>query len=183
TIGKLNPNEMERVYNKCAIKVSNKEITNAKGVFDNLKSIYVDDETFENSFSSISIDIGKRKLIKYILVNIENQIANSDYSYDENGATIEHILPQSIEIDSKWSENFSDEEMENFNSRLGNYLLLEVDKNREAGNRYFDEKIEVYKTSSYLMTKDFNYKEWNSEKIKQHQKEFAKIAKSIWKIN
>ncbi|MBD3808448.1 MAG: DUF262 domain-containing protein, partial [Epsilonproteobacteria bacterium] len=182
TIGKLNPNEMERVYNKCAIKIANSEITNSKEVFENLKSIYVDDESFENSFSSVAIDIGKRKLIKYILVNIENQKANGDYGYEDSDSTIEHILPQNIDTQSRWGENFSDDEIESFTSRLGNYLLLEVDKNKDIGNKYFDEKIEVYKTSKYLMTNSFNYSEWNSDKIKQHQKEFAKIAKSVWKV-
>lgn len=183
TIGKLNPNEMERIYNKCAIKVANKEIANSKEVFDNLKSIYVDDETFENSFLSVSIDTGKRKLIKYILVNIENQKANTDIGFDESDATIEHILPQNIEAESKWAENFSGDEVENFTPRLGNYLLLEVDKNKDIGNKYFDEKKEAYKTSKYVMTSSFNYNEWNTEKIKQHQKEFARIAKSIWRIS
>jgi len=182
TIGKLNPNEMERVYNKCAIKVANKELTNSREVFENLKTIYVDDEAFENSFSSISIDIGKRKLIKYILISIENQKAGQDYGYDESDATIEHILPQNIDLDSQWAENFSDDERENLTSRLGNYLLLEVNKNKDIGNKYFDEKKEVYKTSKYLMTNSFNYSQWNIDNIKQHQKEFAKIAKGVWRL-
>ena len=183
-IGRLNPNEMERIYNKCSIKVSSKEIITAKEVFDNLKNIYVDDEAFENSFSSASIDTGRnRKLVKYILINIENQLDNKEYDFDESGSTIEHILPTNPENDSLWYENFSIEEMEKLNSRLGNYILLENSINKKIGNDTFGNKIIEYKDSSYKIANDFKFEEWNPEKLKQHQKDFAKLAKSIWKIS
>ena len=183
-IGRLNPNEMERIYNKCSIKVSSKEIITAKEVFDNLKNIYVDDEAFENSFSSASIDTGRnRKLVKYILINIENQLDNKEYDFDESGSTIEHILPTNPEDDSLWYENFSIEEMEKLTSRLGNYILLENNINKKIGNDTFGNKIIKYKDSSYKIANDFKFEEWNPEKLKQHQKDFAKLAKSIWKIS
>jgi uncharacterized protein with ParB-like and HNH nuclease domain len=183
-IGRLNPNEMERIYNKCSIKVSSKEIITAKEVFDNLKNIYVDDEAFENSFSSASIDTGRnRKLVKYILINIENQLDNKEYDFDESGSTIEHILPTNPENDSLWYENFSIEEMEKLTSRLGNYILLENNINKKIGNDTFGNKIIKYKDSSYKIANDFKFEEWNPEKLKQHQKDFAKLAKSIWKIS
>jgi len=183
TIGKLNPNELERAYNRCAIKVSNKEITKAKEVFENLKSIYIEDENFEYSFSNISIDTGRnRKLVKYILISIENKISNKDFDFDENSATIEHILPVNIDENSNWYDFFSIEEKEKLTNRLGNYILLETKLNKDIGNKNFEEKKEVYKLSSYKLANEFDYEEWNPEKLKHHQKYYAKIAKSIWKL-
>ena len=127
-IGKLNPNEMERVYNKCAIKIANKEISKAKNVFDELKKIYIGDDEFEKSFSTASINTGSgryKKLAKYILVNLENKLSANTYDYETNDATIEHILPENPAETSNWGEKFNAEELDKLRFWIGNYTLLE----------------------------------------------------------
>jgi hypothetical protein len=66
---------------------------------------------------------------------------------------------------------------------LGNYTLLEESKNRECGDKLYNEKKKIYSKSSYKITaQDCNYDEWNPEKISERQKKLAKYAKAVWKF-
>ncbi len=181
-IGKLNPNDLEKVYNRTAIKISEGQITSKEGIFRELKQIYVSDDQFTSDFTYFSLNTRRnKKLAKYILVTIENYLSKSEYSYDRGEITIEHILPENPS--SEWLDIFSYDELENFIYRLGNLTLLEAAKNREAQNKSFTEKKKIYKDSRFLLTKDINYDEWNKETITKRQKDLAKIAKTIWRID
>jgi hypothetical protein len=181
-IGKLNPNDLERAYNKAAIKVHNQEIKTPQSIQRELQDIYVNvnDEVFKNSFSACLFDTRKtkeKKLVRYILLSLENQLYNKDYHLFETNASIEHIFPENY---------FNDEEKldENMIYRLGNLTLLEPDLNKKCGNKSFKEKIEHYKNSQYEITRKIaeDYDNWNAENIKIRQNELAKVATSIWRF-
>jgi uncharacterized protein with ParB-like and HNH nuclease domain len=181
-IGKLNPNDLEKVYNRAAIKISEGKVTTLESIFKELKSIYVSDDNFVSDFTYISINTRRnKKLAKYILVNIENYLSGSEYDYDRGEITIEHILPENPS--TEWFDSFSEDEIENFVYRVGNLTLLESSKNRNIGNKPFPEKIEVYETSKFQLTKNINYDEWNKETITRRQKYLASLAKQIWRID
>lgn len=185
-IGRLNPNEMERTYNKCAIKIANGEVTKAKNVFDELRKIYIGDDEFEKSFSTASINTGsgrQKSLVKYILINLENKLSGFSYDFETNDATIEHILPENPSGIDEWSEKFNFEEIEKLRFWLGNYTLLESSKNSNIGTNSFSEKLLEYKSSSYLLSNKISYCEWNPVNLKKRQEELAKIAKSIWRLD
>jgi len=178
----LNPNEAERVFSKVANDISNNNITNAKEAILALKSIYVIDDNFEQVFSTITLNTRRKKdLAKYILVKIENQIANKDYQPEEAVATIEHILPENP--GSVWEENFPLDIQEDYIYRLGNYSLLESTINNKLdSNMSFSEKLVQYKTSSYKLSSDYcNYEKLTPKEIALRQDKMAKIAKGIWR--
>ncbi|MEO1784842.1 DUF262 domain-containing HNH endonuclease family protein [Thermodesulfobium sp. 4217-1] len=178
-IGKLNPNELERAYNSVAIQVYKGEISTPQAVQKELKSVYVDDESFKNFFSIRTFDTRNtkdKKLIRYILLAVENQKFNKDYHLFDTNVTIEHIFP----------ENHMDAE-ENIDDlliyRLGNLTLLEASLNRECGNKPFKEKIEIYKKSQYEITKEIlESAEWGVDEIRNRQINLAKTATSIWRF-
>ena len=181
-IGKLNPNLMEKTYNKIAVKLYNKEINNFSVIKELLKEVYVNDDTFVNVFKSKEMPTtGRNKnLVKYILTKIENQISSNEYSFIDSNFTIEHILPENY--DENWNELFSNE-AEKYVYRLGNYTLLEEKKNRIIGDKPFEEKQNTYKTSKFRLTnQELNYDEWNIASLNKYQSKLAKYAKSIWKI-
>ena len=181
-IAKFNPNSMEKVYNTIAIKINKGEISHFAQIKDLLNEIYVDDDTFFNLFKSKSISTNGRSktIVKYILTTIENQIYHNDYNINDSNFTIEHILPENYT--EEWNENFSNE-AQKYVYRLGNYTLLEEKKNKIIGNKPFDEKKKVYKESRYKITSNnLNYESWNIDNLIDHQVQFAKYAKSIWKI-
>ena len=178
----LNPNEAERIFSKVANDISNKNISNAKDAILALKSIYVMDDNFEQIFSTISINTRRKKeLAKYILVKIENQIANKNYQPEEATATIEHILPE--KPGSTWEENFPPDIQDDYIYRLGNYSLLEANINNKLDNNMpFSEKLEKYKISSYKLSNEYcNYDKFSPKEIALRQDKMSKVAKAIWK--
>lgn len=187
-VSKLNPNEIEKIYNKCAIQISNGEIITAKEAFlgndkfSGLKAVYIDDEQFKNNFSILEINTGSNKnLVRYILCEIENQLSNSDMNYEDSTASIEHILPENPNND--WLDIFSIDELDIYTYRLGNYVLLEKSLNNLIKNENFEKKKDVYKKSTYKQSTDLNYDNWTKSEIKLHQERYAKIASGIWKID
>ena len=178
----LNPNEAERIFSKVAKDISEKIITKAKDAVIALKSIYAIDSNFEQIFSTLSINTRRKKdLVKYILVRIENQIANTDYQPEDAISTIEHILPENP--GSIWENNFPINIQEDYIYRLGNYGLLEASINNKLDNNMpFSDKLEKYKTSSYKLSSEYcNYENFTPKEIDLRQNKMARIAKSIWK--
>lgn len=180
-ISGLHTNEIEIVFNKLSVKIFSGGITKASQAFDLLKSIYVSDENFAQAFSTKLISTKRNKnLVKYILVEIENTIAGTDYQYEDATSTIEHILPENPS--SEWESSFPVEEQENYIYLTGNYTLLEETLNKKASDKSFSEKLVLYKTSTYRMSKDeLNYTEWTPITLRKHQDKMAKWACSTWK--
>jgi uncharacterized protein with ParB-like and HNH nuclease domain len=178
----LNPNEAERVFSKVANDIANKTTKTAKDAILALKNIYVADDNFEQAFSTVIINTKRKKeLIKYILVKIENQIANQDYQPEEAVATIEHILPENP--GGVWNDCFPVDIQEDYIYRLGNYALLEASINNKLDNNMpFENKLVQYKKSSYMLSNDYcDYDKFNPRIVALRQDKMAKVAKSIWK--
>lgn len=182
-IGRLNPNDMEKVYNRAAVNVSNGKANTAREVFHDLKAIYVADEQFVDAFSTKSINTRSyKKLVRYILVKLENQLSNKRIDFETTDVTIEHILPENPS--EHWDQFFSEDERFNLVYRLGNYTLLEEKKNRrEASNTDFDRKKQIYATSEFELTKGIAPPEWNPEVLRARQKKLAGVASTVWRIN
>jgi uncharacterized protein with ParB-like and HNH nuclease domain len=178
-IGGLNPNAQEDVYNTVALKiVSTKNFTTS-----DFQSIYVSDLNFENDFSTKEFKNTTRnhKIVKYILSKIERHQYHNDIDPESDLFTIEHILPENA--DDTWG-NFKFEEMNRSVYRIGNLTLLEKKLNREANQKPYPEKISFFKQSNSELTKSIsdNFNTWNEDKLAARQRELAKHAKAIWKI-
>lgn len=181
-VGKLNPNQMEKVYNKIAIKIARDEINELREIKDFLRELYIDDEGFANSFKAKTLPTtGRNKtLVKYILLKIENHLSNSSYAYDDANLTIEHILPENYNV--QWSESFSGD-ADKYVYRLGNYTILESKKNKKVANHLFSEKTKEYTTSKYYLAKKVTgYDDWNISALNKYQIQLAKVAKTVWQM-
>jgi hypothetical protein len=138
-ISRLNPNELESIYNHIAIAINNDEITDPRQVFERLQSIYAADAKFSQDFSILSLATKgqKKKLVRCILGKLEmDQSGRNDLNDDS--FSIEHILPESPS--DRWHNNFKDDEIEEMIYRLGNLIPLEASLNREIGNKYYPDK-------------------------------------------
>ncbi|NJO91257.1 MAG: HNH endonuclease [Chloroflexia bacterium] len=120
-------------------------------------------------------------MAKYILVKIENQIANKDYQPEEAVATIEHILPENP--GGIWNDNFPVDVQEDYIYRLGNYALLEASINNKLENNLpFADKLVEYKKSSYKLSNEYcDYEKFDPKVIALRQSKMAKVAKGIWR--
>lgn len=175
-----NPNDVERIYNKIAIQVT-EEKTYRKEL---LKEIYVDDNEFIPLFNHKQFVDNSRnnKIIKYILGKIERfKGGTRDVNFTSETDSIEHILPQNP--NEEWGEDNYD--FDALIYRLGNLCLLEKSYNTDIENKPFSEKIETYKKSAFETTKSIptEYAEWNSDSINKRQQQMGNCAKSIWKID
>jgi len=196
-IAKKDEKSLKKELFKIAQKINNGEITTANQIYNLLyKDFFVDDEEFENAFSYIRLTYSKRPeyrynnqgiIVKYILYRIENFLRGdrllSLIGMQTNDVSIEHI------------ENESSNMPDAFKYRLGNYALMKQSDNNQAGNLSFIEKKErFYKNSTYLtisgkkdknkvILKRLDYNAWTEENIKNRQRELAKIAVNLWKLD
>lgn len=178
-IGGLNPNEQEDAYNSIALNMNETK----KFSFQELKNIYVSDENFENSFSNKVFKNTTRnhKIVKYIFSKLEKYKYKNDIPADSDVFSVEHILPE--RADASWGD-FDNEAINRSVYRLGNLTLLEKKLNKEAGVLKYDEKLEFYKKSNCKLTTSCaeRFNEWNVNNLSSRQKELAKDAKSVWRI-
>jgi uncharacterized protein with ParB-like and HNH nuclease domain len=178
-IGGLNPNIQEDIYHSVALKIAlNKQFN-----IDDFQPIYVGDFNFENDFSTKEFKNTTRnhKIVKYMLSKMEVYQHKNEIDPESDLFTIEHILPENA--DDTWGE-FNFEEINRSVYRLGNLTLLEKKLNREAAQQSYAEKAKIYRQSNSELTKllpDY-FNTWNEDKLAARQRELAKHAKSIWKI-
>lgn len=172
-----NPNDIEKVFNDIAIKISNNN-TYDKNL---LSKIYVNDNEFTVSFINKVFPENARnnKIIKYILGKYERFKGGlRDVSIVSELDTIEHIYPQHP------NEEWNDDNLDSLIYRLGNMCLLEKKLNNNIGNKGYAEKVEVLNQSTFITTNSISseYPEWVQQSIVDRQKQMAKCAKTIWKI-
>ena len=172
-----NPNDIEKVFNDIAIKISNNN-TYDKNL---LSKIYVNDNEFTVSFINKVFPENARnnKIINYILGIYERFIGGlRDVSIVSELDTIEHIYPQHP------NEEWNDDNLDSLIYRLGNMCLLEKKLNNNIGNKRYAEKVEVLNQSTFITTNSISseYPEWVQQSIVDRQKQMAKCAKTIWKI-
>ncbi|ECK7693616.1 TPA: DUF262 domain-containing protein [Campylobacter jejuni] len=171
SISKTRTNKLESNYNKIACNIFHSKYKNTKEIIDALKSIDIDDNDFKKSFSIYSKKAtsgNDEKIVKFLLFNIERHLSGG--ICDEQIATIEHILPSSL----------NDEKVH----KLGNYILLEAKYNQQLKNKNFKEKIDIYSKSNFKLAQYVaeNFKTWDTKSIDQYQNFLAKQALALWKF-
>lgn len=178
-IGGLNPNAQEDVYNQVALKIASQKTFTAQ----DFQNIYVSDVNFENDFSTKEFKNTTRnhKIVKYILSEIEKYLYNNAIDPESDLFTIEHILPENAT--DAWGA-FTFEEINRSVYRIGNLTLLEKKLNNEASQKPYEEKKNIYAQSNSKLTQAIpeHYETWNEDKLASRQRELAKHAKAVWKI-
>ncbi len=181
-VSSLNPNELETLYNKVAIAITNDQITTPRQVFETLKPIYVLDEKFQQDFSLFATPTRgqKKKLVRYILYKLEVDARESN-DVSEDSFSIEHILPENPSDD--WQQDFSEAQMEEMVYRLGNLTPLETSVNRDIGQQRYSLKQLSYSQSAYRLTQQITAEEWTPDTIAARQGRLARRAVQIWKAD
>ena len=185
-VGGLNTNELEPAYHRAAKALLTRQASKPADVFSLLRGIYVDDSAFLRDFERLEIETsGQRKrLVKYVLCQLESDASGVQRDYEADPASIEHILPENP-LES-WSDCFDLERHDRFVYRLGNLTLLEPSLNRQVGNQAWSEKALSYATSSYKMTQALaagGYAEWTSAALDLRQSQMAQRAVHIWRAD
>ena len=184
TISQFNANIIEQEFNRTSLAIARGQIHTAREVFHTYENaLYTNDEVFAGNFAYRAINTNRSKsLVRYILCKLERYLSGVMVDWDDPKVTIEHILPENAGID--WEPYFNAEQQDESIFRLGNLTLLESGKNKDAGTKSMEEKIKIYETSQYQLTKVKSiYDEWKPATLQKRANELAKIAKTVWKIN
>lgn len=121
---------------------------------------------------------GKR-FTKYVLLKYEYLSQDkSPFIGNYSLISIEHILPQTPKVGSKWRELFTDKEIEEYKHKLGNLVLLNRRKNSNLSNldfkikqkKYFDGSSSTFSSINYVMRKE----KWNKGDIGRRTNELIK---------
>ncbi len=180
----LQPREQERLYNDIARKVSDETYTSPSDVTVALRDVYPDDSRFKAAFSEKALrttNIRNRKVVRYLLFEIERQLYGNDFNLESAKYSLEHVLP--CNPSESWS-HIEEAKQERLVYRIGNMTPLESNSNRALGNDEFQSKRAVYLQSAFQTTCAIaeNYEEWDEQKIGARQKQLANVAAGIWRI-
>ncbi len=183
-IGRLQTNIMDKIYNKAAINVTNRDEINVPQILKSIKELYVADDAFKNYFDLKTFNTNNstnKKLARYTLYKIEGQMPEGNkYDFLIDSGTIEHILPENLT--DEWEQYFSEDDHARNLFKIGNLTLLETNKNNTIGDSAIDIKQPVFHNSKYAITNTISVSEWNVTAIKHRQANLGKIACGIWKV-
>ena len=183
-ISGLNTNHKEQYYSQTAIKVSHGECRNAYTIAQELKPLYVSDLDFKNDFSTLSIKTkgSSRKLARYILFELENSLSQTDMDYEDNPATIEHILPENP--DTEWSLEFPITIQENYIYRLGNYTLCRRRQESRLRHQEFSRKKAYLSYQSICAIEKYKRLTYGHPiTLDRRQVRLADVATSVWRLS
>ncbi|ATZ73689.1 DUF262 domain-containing protein [Idiomarina sp. X4] len=179
-IGKLNPNNLETALCRAAVGVHDGRLTTPRAVFNDVREVYVNDTDFLQSFEKAKIVTKNRKKIaRYILFKLESHLRQSLVDWENDPGTIEHILPENPS--EQWGEAVPLEQQDEYIYRLGNYGLLTPAENRRVGNENFQNKIDIYRESSYQILSGISASSWDGSQIESRQQYMATLAAEVWK--
>lgn len=179
-IGQRSAKPIEITYNKVAMELTRGDRRTAREIIEGLDPIYLRDEDFQKDFATASISAtSNRRLVMYVLCNLENRVRGTDVDYETSQATIEHILPTKPK--EPWPD-FPEEHHERYVERLGNYALLERNLNMQAQNLPYEEKKPLYEKSQYETTNDLHASAWTRHAIQNRQEKLAKMATTVWRL-
>ena len=178
-----NPNALEPAYHQAAKAILDGNAPRPRAVFALLRPIYVDDGAFENNFAVFSLNPRRgKKLVKYILCQLEEGAGGDPRDPETEPASIEHILPQNPSGD--WFDSFTALELEAATNRIGNMTLLESAVNRSVGNAPYPEKRAAYERSVYALTREVSEiapEEWSFAFMENRQRHLAQRATQVWR--
>ena len=178
-------NEQEAVYNAIAQKLTRGELSTPRSAIAELKRVYPEDAEFRAAFSEKELATANnrnKRIVRFILFQIENHAAHNDFEFESSQYSIEHILPEHPV--SGW-EQFDEQAHDRCVYRLGNMIILNSSANRAVGNSNFSEKTNIYQQSEFATTRRIaeHYDNWTIEKIEAQQNWMARQATSIWRID
>lgn len=106
----------------------------------------------------------------------------------DNGATVEHVLPKNLPMESPWRNAWPNPSVHrDLVDTLGNFALLSQTTNQKADNLSFDEKRSLYVIDGapeFALTKDILDKvAWTPEVTRKRTENLAVIMEHAWQLD
>ncbi|RWI99971.1 HNH endonuclease family protein [Mesorhizobium sp.] len=173
---------LDQQYSLRAQEVGTRQITKATELRENMRRYVPTDGEFEEAFASARVS--RAHLARYYLRALDKTLKgdpNPEFLANEDEVTInlEHVMP--VNRGEHWGkeadERFGTEKL------LGNMVLVRASKNKDIGNKPFEEKREAYENSSYAITQQVAaYEKWSIDQIRERQRDMARLAVETWPL-
>lgn len=133
-------------------------------------------------FNVIEGSIYGKRFTKYILLKLDYLFHNHDQKMHFETLSVEHILPQSPDVNSQWMKDFTLEQREEWTHKLGNIVLITRRKNSEQGRmdycekvkKYFKNNIDTCPNSIRILNK---YSKWTINEMQENHCELINIIR------
>ena len=125
---------------------------------------------------------------KYIILRLDSFLAETGAQYDHKVLSIEHILPQTVDDGSYWSQKWPDvQEREKWLHKVGNLIPLNRRKNSSASNYDFPTKKNVYffkggATPYVLANQIMPLTDWTPAEAEKRQASLIALFKQNWEL-
>ncbi|MDQ3886792.1 MAG: HNH endonuclease family protein, partial [Actinomycetota bacterium] len=146
-----------------------------------LSSLTPTDQEFQRAFETTKVS--NARLARYYLRSLEMSAKNETEPWfvphdDQTVINLEHVLPR--KPDGNWP-GFSEEDVHQYATRLGNLALLRARNNSDLKNQGFAAKRQTYSKSPYVLTSQIgDIYNWTPEEISHRQKGLASLAVTTW---
>ena len=175
---------LDQHYGLRAKEIAEGVVTTVAQLADRMKGIVRTDSEFRDGLQRARVS--KKHLARYYLRALELfEVDKSNHPElggileDTTVFNLEHVLP--LSPNNKWA--LTDDIVQTYSKRLGNMTLLDPTMNVDLGNKGFDEKKLIYKTSPLLITQRIaNFDDWGPNQIDVRQNEMADAAIKIWTL-
>lgn len=165
---------------------------------------------FKDAFERFTTETLQAYRLRYVLAKFTQHVELAAYGETEGTRWLSRFVAGGFEIEHIFPQTPSDEAKAEFGEcsdlaiceRLGNLVLAEKSINGSLGNRAYSEKKKVYPQSQLLLTRALaekpkigvktkidaavadlkTYPEWNESAVAVRQKEFARLACSVWAV-
>lgn len=161
---------------------------------DPLVSIELSNEEKEEFVDALNGEIylftGKRR--NYVILRLNAFVSDgaSQFDFEPNIFTIEHVLPQMVASGSQWENLWPNVDMRSqWINKIANLVPLTRKKNSEAQNYDFDKKKDIYfkgknGTTTYpLTTQVLSEKTWTPKIVEKRQSELIERFVACWELN
>ncbi len=182
--GVMGGGKAESAFCNAAIKVRDGSVKTVASLLLELEALVPKDAEFEVAMERYRTTTNS--FARYLLYGLERKLGKTAQpelvpNMNVEEVNLEHVLPQRAKkVD--WP-NFAPETVSIFAYRLGNMTLLQKGPNGKIGNKGWVDKKSVLMNSQFKLNEIFKTaNEWTSKDIEDRQKEFAKLAPSVWPL-
>jgi hypothetical protein len=180
-VAELNPNQLERAYNKLCQSLRKSPGDFKTEVYSVLKPLIPSDEEFENKFAFVEIS-GHTPPWREIYVRLNQLISTGETAIlGPSRVHLEHILPLNPSREALIEAQLTSEEAKDLVNSIGNITLLSGRKNQAISNKPFSFKQPVFASSEIALNRSISMQSrWGRKEIEDRALELAKLAVKAW---
>ena len=185
-VSKFEPSHFESEFSDLAKSITSLKSLNDLDVMKLLHDLdengIIDDGKFMERMKDVEFNPRNNTKAKRFLLGLTYFHQTDSEVINERKCSVEHVLPTSPDHLAGW-KHFDDKSHAENVHRIGNLTLLGQNDNRPrpADNRDFRVKREIFKKSSFFLTRELaNVPEWAPEEIHKRQEELLNLAVKVW---